>query len=1604
MAGYNEVYTTTVKLNSEEAKNRLLELQKVVDTLKQKRNEAFKANDMQLFASLGKDLSKAEHELKLFKNQTMSVVETLKHIDSSSVEQLEKAVRSLKRQQKKTNDENLYAEIAVQIQRCKERIDEFKQAERGATEEAKALSAGMLNLRNVMSNIGHASLNKLREAESYLKQQVSNQDPSSTSYATSVSQLKGVQAQILKIESEQKRVNQLIDQYDDEIKQAHKDMSTVQRETKLVNDTLRTLDHASVDKLQYSIKIINENLRHMDRGTEEFKQMSEQAKRLRTELAKVNFEGRAQQSWINRTADWFNKMQGMAIAAVASLSGVALTVRQCVSEFAKMDEELVNVQKYTGQTKQEVEEMNETFKNMNTRTPREKLNELAQDAGRLGIHTKQAVEEFVDGADKINVALGDDLGDDAVKNIGKLAQMFGEDKTKGLRGAMLATGSVVNELAQNSSAAGSYLVDFTARLAGVGKQAKLSQQQIMSYASVLDQNMQQDETAATAMSGLISKMFQNPAKFAKLAGQNVKEFSKLLKTDANEALMRFFAAMKAKGGFAQLAPMFEKMNLDGSRSVGVLSVMADKLDDVKKAQALANQAYASGTSVLNEFNTQMSSEQAKLDIASKKFKEMRIELGKELMPVARYAITTGSVLVKVLFTLINFGKEHIKGIIALTTVVAVLTATYKAGTIAVYAWYVKEHALLALQKVSVIWTKARIAAINTLKIAFFLLTGQISKAKAALEVMRAASLTNPYTAILTVVIALGYAIYKLVGYFKSQNEQMQKNTAAVKEMLATQKAMNEVTQEANKTTSEEITRMKLLRKTLTDNKEKLKDRKKALEEIQSIVPEYHGALTKEGLLIHSNSKVLDDYCDNLIKAAKAQAAFNKLTEIQAKSLDHEDILNHRKGNQAFIGKKMKQIGLSADYGLRYVDGDKYVMEKLDKNGGEVGELKTISREQYLQYVHYQKIHFNNVRRIKEEQQILDINKKISDKLSEIAKQTNEEKKTTGGTFDPTGGGEDEKAKKKREAEERRRKAEQKRAMLAELKAAKAHTDELQAQNIAAVAAGLKTDRQFVNDQHRIAIAGIDDQIAIYKKYNEEYRQLSDDRMREEEEMSRAHNKFLLKDIVKRNQLEVAQAHADFLNVNSDIYMNEEALNERLYEIDMSAMADRIAALREGSEEWLDAKDEMERAELEHSIQQQRHFAELLSRYREQWGRKDVKQQQQIELMGLQTLYEKKLIKEKEYQEMRKLIIAKYEEEASEVNLKNSKGKTQRDYVDTTYRTIRNNAEADYENQHGEGSSVIDFMTKDLDIFATSWATIKKMEQDGVISHQEAMQMMLNATGDLAEGMVHKMQAAMDAIQPIMNAMSSYWSAQSDYEQRVTEKKYDKLINAAGKNSAKQKKLEEKKQKDIAKIKTKYNKKQMKMEIAQATATMLIGAMSAYTSALKGAPYPANQILAPLAAGIATAAGLLNIAAIKKQHAAEEAGYYEGGFTGGSNYRRRAGVVHEGEFVVNHSGVNNTALGPVLQMIDVAQRNNTIGQLSSADVSRQLGQGGAAVVAPVVNVANDNAELKSTLQEVVQVVALLHESVKNGIPAFYTIDGENGVARGLEKLKKLKKNV
>ncbi len=449
---------------------------------------------------------------------------------------------------------------------------------------------------------------------------------------------------------------------------------------------------------------LNAILRNLDPSLPEWKQYNEQLKQVNARIAELKGKARETGLSLSKLSDGFNRYAGMAAAAVASLTGVTLTAKKCVDEFAEMEEAMSQVRKYTGMTTEEVEDLNEEFKRMDTRTAREKLNALAGDAGRLGITGKDGIMEFVDAANIINVALGEDLGDDAVKNIGKLAQMFGEDEYMGLRGAMLASASAVNEVAQSSSAAESFLVDFTARVAGVSHQAGISQANIIGFAAAMDENMLRNETSATAYQKIIMKMFTDTDKFAKAAGLDVQEFANLVRTDANEAVLRFAQALSQKGGLADLAPIFGDLQTEGAGVASVLSVMAGKADEIRSRQKLANDAYREGTSVIKEYGVQNSTVQAGLDKRKKQFQDMRIELGEKLLPSMKYMISTGRVTVDMLATMASFAMRFSGEIASLAVGIAVYTATMKAATLAMKAYEAATAAakmgMLALDKVT----------------------------------------------------------------------------------------------------------------------------------------------------------------------------------------------------------------------------------------------------------------------------------------------------------------------------------------------------------------------------------------------------------------------------------------------------------------------------------------------------------------------------------------------------------------------------------------------------------------------------------------------------------------------------------------------------------------------------------------------------------------------------------------------------------------------------------------------------------------------------------------------------------------------------------------
>lgn len=1596
MAGNTQEFVTIIRLNSEEAKNNLADLKRKVDELTVARDKAISAKaDTNFIKDLNKDLKKARAELKAYDTDINKTIKTINSLSTASVGEIETAMKALRRQMKSTSDPADWRNLSALMDTCKERLDEIKNSASQTDEMFEKISSSGKLVASVLADIDNASVASLKAAQSSIEQRLTTINPSSANYEEQNANLLKIKARLAEIGDKQKLVNTIVDQYNSELDNAGLAMRKVATNTELVNRTMKSLDKASIRDIEYSLRIVNNELKDMERGTEEFRQMTKKAKELKTQLESVRAEGAAQESWINRLADKFNRMQTLVFSLIASLTGLTITMRKSTQDFLDMDSAMANVTKYTGQTMEEVKEMNRSFQKMDTRTSREELNGLAAAAGRLGITSEAAIKDFVDGSDKIRVALGDDLGENAVDQIGKLAQMFGEDKTRGLRGAMLATGSAVNELAQNSSASAAYMVDFTAQLSGVAIQAGITQSEMLGLASALDQNQQEAATSATVFSQLITKMFQEPARFAKIAGLEVKEFSRIMKEDANTGLIKFLESMRSKGGFDAMAPLFQEMKLDGTRAVGVLSSVASHLDQVRQAQALAFQAYEDGTSVINEFNVQNNTEQAQLDKAKKKFHELSVELGERLLPLMRYVVTTSTLLVKAIYNLTTFIIKYRAEIAYLIVSVTLLTAVYKASTIASYAWYVKEYTLMLLHKSHNILIKARIALIGTLRVAVALLTGNITKAAAALKVMRAASLTNPYTALLAVVLSLGYGIYKLYSYIKSSSEEAKRNAEAVKRMKDSYNDIKQVQQEAASAHSAEITQIQTLRRVLENANNGIRERRKALVQLQGIVPQYHATLTTEGKLINNNTSALDNYVNNLKKAALAQAALNKMAGLNSSLMETSLLKGQREGNQSFVLKKLASYGFdprTQEYGS-YISGGGFVR---DKQSGTF--LRHITDEQLDGINRWMKAYNYNLKKIQEYTNAAEaINNKIDDIQDYATKQgadftqTSTPAQSVGGSSNTSNSFHDNSEKKENENKERERKfKEEMKKYETDMKTSLLDVD-------AQYTSGQIRYTEYIKQRLEALQTGYDNQLELLKKYGKTETSEYDNLLAKKKEADAQYLKDKAKideqDLQRTKVLAEAKIKAMYYDPNNAIYMDEDAMNEALFQNDVQFLLKKKNLYKESAEEYRQLEEEIDDMEFKHKLEQETSFQQKVLKMKEEYLNMGSSRKKDIELKALDEIYWKALISEEEYQQMKLAIMLKYSEKYKTQEQKD------KEFANMGLSLAKDIAGIDENTQQsGDAITSIASLFTSVEQQKKVNEALKELYQEDVLNYDQYIQAKSISDDEFLDKRLRAYAATFSSVASMLGSFSSYSQACADAETAKIQQEYDKQIEAAGNNSAKREKLEEERDEKIKKAKNAANKRAMPIEIAQALASTAAAAINAYASASK-----VSFVLGPIAAAAATAAGMAQVAIIKKQHEAQSAGYYEGGFTGGTNYRRKAGFVHEGEFVANHNAVNNSAIRPALQLIDLAQRNNTVGSLTAADITRSLNTGGNAIVsAPVVNVTTDNEALNATINSLHDVLGRLNVILSNGrIKASVSIDGEDGVAYNLDKYNKMK---
>lgn len=488
----------------------------------------------------------------------------------------------------------------------------------------------------------------------------------------------------------------------------------------------------------------------------------------------------------------------------------------------------------------------------------------------------------------------------------------------------------------------------------------------------------------------------------------------------------------------------------------------------------------------------------------------------------------------------------------------------------------------------------------------------------------------------------------------------------------------------------------------------------------------------------------------------------------------------------------------------------------------------------------------------------------------------------------------------------------------------------------------------------------------------------------------------MKDLERQKAIEQAKIKSQYNDSSNEMYLNETALNEALFQSDMNYLKKKQQLYKKSAEEYHQIELEINDAEEKHKLEQEMWYQTTFQKMQQEYLQQNSSSQKTIELKNLEEIHRRGLATEEEYQQMRLAIIAKYSERA-----KTEEEKT-RDAANLALSIAKDRAGvSDNSTDPTNAFAAVNDIFTSVEQQKKVNEELKKMYEENWMNYEQYQQAININDEENWKKRLRNAIKVLNGINNMLSLVSSYSQACADAETAKIQAEYDKQIEAAKNNSSKREKLEKERDEKIKKAKNEANKKAMPIQIAQALATTAMNALSAYGAVLQPSQ-PWTVPLAYAAAAAATAAGMLQVATIKKQQEAQSAGYYEGGFTGGNNYRREAGVVHEGEFVANHKAVNNSAIRPALQLIDLAQRNNTVGSLTASDLSMALRQGnGSVVAAPIVNVTTDNAELNTTISALNEVLGTLNVVLSSGIRASVSIDGTDGVAYNLNRYNRMK---
>lgn len=637
-----------------------------------------------------------------------------------------------------------------------------------------------------------------------------------------------------------------------EVNQNKSKMLALQKQIGITGLTIRQLkQRASNLRLQ---------LANMVPGSAQFKKLQAELQLVNTQIQKVSLNSRAAESGVSKLANGFNKYFALGASVVAMGTGVVLSLQKMIDYNGKLSDAQSDVQKTTGLTKKEVDELTKSFGILKTRTQRIDLLKIAEEGGRIGI-VKDEIQSFVAVMNKANVALGDTFPggvEEVASKLGKLKFLFKETKDLGVDIAFNSIGSALNDLGANGNATELNIAEFATRVGALPDALKPAISDALALGAAFEESGITAEIGARAYSIILSDATTKTKEFAKVMGISQEEVKELINSNPLEFFLKFTESLKGLDA-TQTGETLKFLGVSATGAQKAIGAATNNQDRFRELMKLSNKSLIEATSLLTEYeiknnNLAATIEKVKKSVLGAFTSEAVVDWLTNVVDwFAKFIGATEDADGKV--------TKFRNRLVALLKAFIIITAavlSYRTAIQLAALWTGTLNRTTRLYAITQKVTTATTTVLRTATLLFTaamnLATGNIVRARAAMVLFNRTMMLSPIGLIVAAVGGLVAAYYLF--------------SDASKKAVTSQSQMNDAIKEANIQHAAEIHNLKNLLKVAQDESKSKEERQRAIDQLNKSVPEYNNNLTIESARTLDATEKLDKYITKIKEAAK----------------------------------------------------------------------------------------------------------------------------------------------------------------------------------------------------------------------------------------------------------------------------------------------------------------------------------------------------------------------------------------------------------------------------------------------------------------------------------------------------------------------------------------------------------------------------------------------------------------------------------------------------------------------------------------------------------------------------------------------------------------